>query len=118
MRGGESMTRLAPVLALLALTASVPAGAASVTTYHNSLQRLGAYRIERLTLASASGVHRDAGFSASFSGKVYAQPLYWQPEGAKNGLIVVATESNSVYALNEATGATVWQNQLPASVPL
>jgi outer membrane protein assembly factor BamB len=112
------MTRLAPVLALLALAVCGAAEAASVTTYHNSLQRLGAYKIGTLTLSAASGVHRDTGFNASFSGHVYAQPLYWQPEGAKNGLIVVATESNSIYALNEATGATVWQNQLPASVPL
>jgi hypothetical protein len=116
------MKRLGPVLALLAMAlgsaACVPAQAASVTTYHNSLQRLGAYKIERLTLAAAAGVHRDTGFNASISGHVYAQPLYWQPEGSKNGLIIVATESNSVYALNEATGAIVWQNQLAASVPL
>jgi PQQ-like domain len=112
------MTRLGPVLVLVALVATVPASAASVTTYHNSLQRLGAYRIERLTLAAAAGVHRDAGFNASISGHVYAQPLYWQPPGAKSGLIVVATESNSVAALDEATGAVVWQNQLAASVPL
>jgi hypothetical protein len=112
------MMRLVPILGVLALAAAMPADAASVTTYHNSLQRLGAYRIERLTLAAAAGVHRDTGFNASVNGHVYAQPLYWQPEGSKNGLIIVATESNGVAALNEATGAVVWQNQLPASVPL
>ena len=89
------MTRLAPILGVLALAAVMPADAASVTTYHNSLQRLGAYRIERLTLAAAAGVHRDTEFNASVSGHVYAQPLYWQPEGSKNGLIIVATESTA-----------------------
>ena len=111
------MRKLLSVLGIACLCA-VPARAASVVTYHNSLERLGAYKIGRLTLAAAAGVHRDAGFNASFSGNVYAQPLYWQPPGAKSGVIVVATESNSVYALNEATGVIVWQKQLAPSVPL
>jgi hypothetical protein len=112
------MRKLHSVLGIaLVCLCAVPARA-SVVTYHNSLQRLGAYKIGGLTLAAAAGVHRDPVFHASFSGNVYAQPLYWQPEGAKNGLIVVATESNSVYALNEATGAIVWQKQLAPSVPL
>jgi outer membrane protein assembly factor BamB len=112
------MMKLHSVLGIaLALLCAVPARA-SVVTYHNSLQRLGAYKIGRLTLAAAAGVHRDTGFNASISGNIYAQPLYWQPPGAKNGLIVAATESNSVYALNEVTGAIVWQKQLAPSVPL
>jgi hypothetical protein len=106
------------IAAALLLTLTGVAAAASVTTYHNSLQRLGAYKIARLTLAAASAVHRDPGFHATFSGNVYAQPLYWLPPGARSGLVVVATESNSVYALNEATGAIVWQTQLAPSVPL
>ncbi|HEX4294239.1 MAG TPA: hypothetical protein VHZ29_08905 [Rhizomicrobium sp.] len=116
------MQRLLSVVGIarvcLCLCLCVVAARASVLTYHNSLQRLGAYKVGRLTLAGAAGVHRDTGFNASLSGNIYAQPLYWQPPGAKSGLIVVATEYNSVYALNEATGAIVWQTQLAASVPL
>jgi hypothetical protein len=106
------------IAVVFAFAWSAHASATSVTTYHNSLQRIGAYKITKLTLISAAAVHRDSGFHATFTGNVYAQPLYWQPPGAKSGLIVVATESNGVYALNEATGAIVWQAQLAASVPL
>src|ERR1700733_15566329 len=103
------MRKLHSVLGIaLACLCAVPARA-DVVTYHNSLQRTGAYKIGRLTLAAAAGVHRDTGFNASIGGNVFAQPLYWQPPGAKNGLIIAATESNGVYALNEATGAVVWQ---------
>ncbi len=112
------MKKLHSVLGIaLAFLCAVPARA-DVVTYHNSLQRLGTYKIGRLTLAAAAGVHRDPGFQASFSGNVYAQPLYWLPPGAKSGLVIVATESNGVYALNEASGAVVWQTQLAPSVPL
>jgi hypothetical protein len=102
------------------LFALIPAlaSAGSVTTYHGSLQRDGAYRIGALTFAAAATMHRDAGFHASISGHIYAQPLFWQPKGAKTGLVIAATESNSVYALDESTGAIVWQTQLAPPVPL
>jgi hypothetical protein len=40
----------------------------------------------------------------------------WAPAGQRARLIV-ATEANVVYALDAATGAVVWQTQLPAPVP-
>jgi outer membrane protein assembly factor BamB len=90
---------------------------ANVLTYHNSNLRHGAYEIRGLTLAAAATTRPDTWFKASLSGNVYAQPLYWRPVGARFGLVIVATESNTVYALNEFTGAVVWQKQLAASVP-
>jgi PQQ enzyme-like repeat protein len=103
-----------------ALLASVPGAAAagSVVTYHNSIHRDGAYVIPQLTQAAAANMHRDTGFNASVSGHIYAQPLFWKPSDSGSGLVIVATESNAVYALDEATGATVWQKQLDPSVPL
>ena len=94
------------------------AATADVLTYHNSNQRDGAYRIARLTLAAAAGVTRDTAFAPSISGHVYAQPLYWHPKGSGPGLIIVATESNTVYALNERTGKTVWQRAVTGPMPL
>jgi hypothetical protein len=70
-----------------------------------------------LTVAAAANLHLDSAFSASVSGNVYAQPLYWLPPGAKTGLLIVATESNLVYALNADTGAQVWKTQLATAVP-
>ncbi len=44
-------------------------------------------------------------------GAVYAQPL------VSGSLVYVATENDSVYALNAATGAVVWQRPLGTPVP-
>ena len=45
-------------------------------------------------------------FDAVVDGQIYAQPLY------ANGAVFVATETNTVYALDPATGAALWQRQL------
>jgi hypothetical protein len=89
-----------------------------VLTYHNSNLRHGAYVVHALTLDAAGTMRPDARFRASLNGNIYAQPLYWRPAGARIGLVIAATESNSVYALNEFTGGVVWQQQLGTSVPL
>ncbi|HTT97334.1 MAG TPA: hypothetical protein VMF58_04750 [Rhizomicrobium sp.] len=104
-------------LAAAFVLAFAGAAFADVITYHNSNLRHGAYIVHGLTLATAANVHRDSRFSATVSGNIHAQPLFWRPQGANRGYVIVATENNAVYALNEATGAVVWQRQLPASVP-
>jgi outer membrane protein assembly factor BamB len=91
------------------------ASAQSVVTYHNSPARSGDYTVPGLTLAAAAKLHADTAFHASVTGNVYAQPLYWKPSGAKVGLLIVATESNAVYALNANTGAQVWKVQFAAA---
>jgi PQQ enzyme repeat/PQQ-like domain len=103
---------------IAAMLLAAPASADNVTTYHNSNQRDGAYVIPSLTLAAASGVAPDTRFKATISGHVYAQPLFWKPKSAKRGLVVVATESNNVYALDESNGKVVWQNLLGNPMPL
>jgi hypothetical protein len=113
------MTRIAAAfLAALACAAAAgPVRAQGVLTYHNTPDRGGAYTVPGLTLAAAAKLHLDGGFHATLTGNVYAQPLYWKPAGAMTGLVIVATESNLVYALDENTGATVWRAKLspPAS---
>src|ERR1051326_5404188 len=89
----------------------------SVVTYHNGNHRHGTYVVPSLTLAAAANMQRDTRFKASISGHVYAQPLFWKPRGIKRGLVIAATESNNVYALNDSTGAVVWQKSLGAAVP-
>ena len=97
---------------LAAVVASFPALADSVVTYHNSNQRDGAYTIPGLTLSTAANMQRDTKFDGTISGHVYAQPLFWKPKGAKHGLVIVATESNTVYALNDSSGKVVWNTTL------
>jgi len=123
MATGEiSMIRSIPaataVLAILScfVGAQQPARAQDVVTYHNTPNRHGLYAVPDLTEAAAANIHPDTAFHATVSGSVYAQPLYWQPSGAKVGLLIVATESNLVYALNADTGAQVWQTQVGTPV--
>jgi outer membrane protein assembly factor BamB len=93
------------------------AEAQSVVTYHNAPDRSGQYIMPGLTLTAASTIHLDSGFSASFAGNVYAQPLYWAPSGGPK-LLIVATESNTVYGLNADTGVQVWKTQPAPSARL
>ena len=109
-------TRLAVLSGLLAMFAG-NATADDVLTYHNSPDRHGVYRIPGLTFAAATAVHPDTAFKASIPGHVYAQPLFWHPAGAQ-ALVIVASESNVVSALDSRTGATVWQTKLGVPVPL
>lgn len=99
---------------LLLSVSAVPSGHASenVVTYHNSMSRHGDYVVPGLTLAAAANMHLDTAFKATLSGHVYAQPLFWKPAGSANGEVVVATESNFVYALDGKTGAQIWKTQL------
>jgi hypothetical protein len=115
----RSMPVAIAVLALLSCFAGMPrpARAQSVVTYHNAADRHGLYTVPGLTPAAAANIHPDTAFHAVVSGNLYAQPLYWQPSGAKVGLLIVATESNLVYALNADTGAQVWKTQLATAVP-
>jgi PQQ enzyme repeat len=106
-------TRLWVAVALLAAMPGFSM-ADSVVTYHNSNQRDGAYTIPDLTIAAAANLHRDAKFDGTISGHVYAQPLFWEPKGTRPGLVIVATESNTVYALNAASGKVVWQTPVLA----
>ena len=98
-------------VALMCLASGAIAG--NVVTYHNSPARSGAYVVPGLTTASAASITKVAGFAPALTGHIYAQPLYWKPKGGTAELIV-ATESNIVYALNAGTGAVIWQTPLAA----
>jgi len=107
------MRRLITLLCLAAL----PAAAQSVTTYHNGIARHGDYILPGLTIAAAARMHLDSAFNAPVSGNIYAQPLFWQ--FSKNaGEVIVATESNSVTALDPNSGSVLWQTTLGPPVPL
>jgi len=103
---------------LLSLVFAPPAVAASVTTYHGNIMRQGAYVLPSLTAANAAKMHLDAGFNAPVTGNMYAQPLTWVSASVPAGEVIVATESDIVYALNPSTGAIIWQTTLGTPVPL
>jgi len=101
---------------LLLAQAAIPGQAQTVPTYHADAARSGHYTVPGLTWAAAPAMHRDTGFSGTVNGHVYAQPLYWLPSGARTGQIIVATESNDVYALDAVTGTQIWHRSLGAAV--
>jgi hypothetical protein len=78
------------------------------------LSRDGVYVQPTLTKASIGTMALDTDFSAPDAGAAFKGPLMWAqplylskgPGGA--GIFLVVTTGNNVYALDEATGATVW----------
>ena len=106
------------LVCMLAVMIAGPCRGQSVTTYHGSLDRSGNFVMPGLTWARARGIHLDPGFNPRFSGHVYAQPLYWQPSGAAAAELIVATESNTVHAVDARSGAVRWTRALGRPVAL
>jgi hypothetical protein len=105
------------VAVLLASLFLGTAHAQPVLTYHGDGSRSGHYVVPALSWARARAVRLDPGFAPRFSGHLYAQPLYWQPRGATAGLLIVATENDTVAAIDAVSGRTVWTSRFGPSVP-
>ena len=94
----------------ISLNASV-----NVTQEHNNLSRDGVYIDSAFTPSAAANLTRDLGFNGTIVGNVLAQPLY--VEGGPNGpMVIVATESNNIYALNAVSGNIIWQRNVGSAV--
>ncbi|MDQ6884583.1 MAG: choice-of-anchor D domain-containing protein [Candidatus Dormibacteraeota bacterium] len=98
--------RRAVLIATLAL-ALAPGGAlADWPTYHLNAARSGNATAEP-TATSISHI-----WSAGLDGQVYAEPLM------VGSMVLIATENNTVYALDAGTGHVLWENNsLGAPVP-
>jgi outer membrane protein assembly factor BamB len=96
-------------LCFAAVIGVFPANAqVNVTQHHNHDSRDGLYVDPVFTQSNATDLTRDMGFNGTIVGNVYAQPLY--VEGGPNGpMVIAATESNNVYALDATTGTIIWQ---------
>jgi len=88
----------------------------NVTQEHNHLSRDGLYVDSAFTRTAAANLRRDLNFTGTISGSVYAQPLYIENGPGGAAMIIVATETNHVYALNAATGNVIWQRYVGAPV--
>ncbi|HET7539931.1 MAG TPA: hypothetical protein VFK05_08665 [Polyangiaceae bacterium] len=98
--------------------ASGGSAGASVTTSASVLERNGGPTREShwvqptLTKAAAAKMTLEASFNATFSGNMYASPLYIEHgPGGKGAFIAVSTD-NVVTALDEATGTAIWTKTL------
>ena len=81
--------------------------AADWPVYHFDAQRTGNYP----SFPTFAGP-LTAGWSTALDGAVYAQPL------VVNGKVIAATEGDSVYAIDPATGGILWHRNLGTPAPL
>lgn len=100
------------------LTIALPCRAQSVPTYHGSADRSGNFVVPSLSWERVRNIRLDPGFQPRFAGHFYAQPLYWQPPGSGAGILVVATEDDTVHAIDAGSGKEVWSRPLGRPVPL
>ncbi|MEI7910168.1 MAG: fibronectin type III domain-containing protein [Verrucomicrobiota bacterium] len=94
--------------------------ATNQTTYHNDLASTGVNANETLLTPSSVTVANFAKrFTTTVDGQVYAQPLYVAGVTVVGGsnvgvhdLALVATQHDSVYAIDANSGSIVWQTSL------
>jgi hypothetical protein len=89
--------------------------AASVLERGHDHARTAHWVVPTLTKANVmTKMALDADFKATFSGQLSGVPLFVASTTAGKGYFLVATRNSNVYALDEATGATVWMHALGA----
>ncbi|HEY5428162.1 MAG TPA: Ig-like domain repeat protein [Solirubrobacteraceae bacterium] len=99
---------LAAAIAVLALTSSMATAAVPAwTTYDHDGARSGTDPDSAAPTAPTAAW----GAPAQLDGSVWSEPLVY------GSLVYVATENDTIYALNAATGAVVWQRSVGAAVP-
>ena len=88
----------------------------NVTTYHNDNARTGQNTQETiLTPANVNSDQFGKLFSVSVDGRVYAQPLYLSNVnigGGSHNVLYVATEHDSLYAIDADQGTVYWRISL------
>ena len=120
------MSKYGPMRALFSISSLVAAGLWSailptnaqvnVTQFHNNGSRDGLYIDSAFTPAAAANLTRDLNFDGTIVGNVYAQPLYIDNGPGGRPTIIVATESNNVYALDAVNGSIIWRRNVGAPV--
>src|ERR1700751_5185566 len=84
----------------------------NVTQFHNHESRDGLYVDSAFTQNAAANLTRDLNFDGTIVGNVYAQPLYIEGGPGGRAMIIVATESDNVYALDALDGSIIWQRNV------
>jgi len=85
---------------------------ANVLTRNKHETRDGFFIEPTLTKAMAAKVALDTTFNATFAGSMWAAPLYMENGPGGKGAFFAVTLSDTVYALDETTGAVLWMHSI------
>jgi len=105
----------------LSVTAQPPGGTtpSDVTTFKNDVARTGQYLTEAtLTPANVNSTSFGLLHNVQVDGKVDAQPLYLSQltvKGGAHNVVFVATEHDSVYAIDADSGSPLWRASMLAT---
>ncbi len=92
-----------------------PAPSNSVLERNNHPSRDGHFIQPTLTKAAAKALMFDTAFQATFTGAMFASPLYLENGPGGKGVFFAVTTGNDVFALDESTGALVWKHNIGPS---
>jgi hypothetical protein len=90
-------------------------GSASVLERNNHPSRDGNFLQPTLTKTRAATMARDTTFTGTFTGSMWASPLYVEGGPGGKGLFFAVTTGNDVVALDETTGAATWTHNIGSS---
>jgi hypothetical protein len=105
-------------LSLIFLLPIIPLQAADVLQHHLHSSRDGHYIDPLMTQSAAANIHADPTFSTPLPGPTYAQPLYIANGAGGIPTLIVATEQNTVLAIDASDGSWIWTTNLGTPMPL
>jgi len=94
---------------------SATSASASVLERNNHPSRDGHFLQPMLTKARAATMARDTTFTGTFTGAMWASPVYLDNGPGGKGLFFAVTTGNDVVALDETTGAATWTHNIGSS---
>src|SRR5271170_289856 len=114
---------LALIVSLMLLSGVLPLWATSILSYHYDSVSSGVNSTETvLTPANLTVAAFSKQYATLVDGQIYAQPLYVPSVvvtgGAQAGthnLIIVATQHDSLYAVDASSGVVIWQDSFLAA---
>jgi len=115
----RQLLKVVPLSLLILASAILSDAQVNVTTYHNDNARTGQNTQEvSITPANVGPSAFEELFAVAVNGQVYAQPLFLSNVsigGSTHDIVYVATEHDSVYAIDAGNGTVYWQKSFLGS---